>query len=240
MPLPKSTRLYVVVATLLTAGCATMRVEPDAFEPLDERAAARALGEIAAATSGWHLVKFVMDCRIDMPATATHEAVTETFTATCVWEPGARLRVRVRRYRVSVADILFDGQRWYVTDEINQRVYRTRAVGHVRVARIPRVFLRQLQFLPHGWINPLEPYQVAASPHAYRLETATDLFTRRMIVPRGSPLPSEFLITTPEGSAMYAAVSPPDTHLAPHAAMFQPLTSGYELYDLDTGERVAP
>jgi len=233
--------IWLAAAVLLVcAGCATAPVGRGVFEPLGPRETARALAEIAAGTTGWQLVKYTMECRFDLPETRTHEAATEQFTATCVWEPGGRLRLRARRFRLSVADVLFDGMHWYVTDEMNQRAYRTRSIARVRVARIPRVFFRQLQQLPHGWINYLEPYTVSASQDAYRLETVTDVFTRRMIVPRGSPLPSEVMITTPDGSAFSADISAPDTQVMPHAAMFEPLIAGYEFYDLDTGERLSP
>jgi|GEM_PF-1302305 len=234
-------KLWLAAALLLgCAGCATAPVERGVFEPLSPHESARALAQIAAGTTGWQLVKYTMDCRFDLPETSTDKAATEQFTATCVWEPGGRLRLRARRFRLSVADVLFDGTHWYVTDEMNQRAYRTRNIARVRMARIPRVFFRQLQQLPHGWINYLEPYTVSASPDAYRLETVTDVFTRRMIVPRGSPLPSELIITTPDGSALYADISAPDTQVTPHAAMFEPLIAGYEFYDLDTGERLSP
>lgn len=228
------------LAGLVCVGCTTAPVGSGAFQPLSERAAERVLAEIAGATSGWQLVKYRMDCRVELPATSTRAAATETFTATCVWEPGRRLRLRVRRFRMSVADVLFDGKHWYFTDEVNQRAYRTRAIGRVRVATIPRVFFRQLQHLPDGWINPLEPHNVAEAAQAYRVETITDVFSRWMIFPRGAPVPSEVMLTTPNGSALYAALSAPDTNVSPHAAMFVPNIAGYECYDLDTGERLTP
>ncbi|MCX7846639.1 MAG: hypothetical protein N2595_01195 [bacterium] len=232
--------LCLVAAGLLLTGCAALRETPEGFAPLDEREAARVLAQLAAATNGWQLVKFTMACRVDLPETDTHKARTQNFTATCVWEPGARLRFRVRRYQLTVADILYDGTNWYVTDEVHQRVYRTGQLGRVRIADIPRVFFRQLEQLPQGWITPLESYTVAASPSAYRLETITDIFTRQMIFPRRSPLPSEVMMSTPQGSAIYATLSPPDLTVTPHAAMFLPMTTGYEYYDLDRGERLGP
>ncbi len=224
---------------LLLAGCASIPRGDDGFAVLDDAEAHTTLAAIAAGTNGWRLVKYTLDCRFEVPETATHEAASEHVTATCVWEPGNRLRLRARRYRVSVADVLFDGSHWYFTDELNQRAYRTRHIARVRVQNIPRIFFRQLQQMPHGWINPQDPHRVAVAADAYRVETQTDAFTRRMIFPRDAALPSEVAITTPDGGAFHAALSAPDLSVTAHAAMFVPFTSGYEFYDLDTGERIS-
>jgi len=218
------------VCCLFTA-CAAIRTTEQVFTPLDGKAAREAFAHISAATGGWETAK----CKLHLSVVTHEDGDNETYSAraVCLWQPGKAVRVRVYYLMGAVADLLYDGKRWYLTDEQNGRVYICRRIDGVRMTNVPDEFFTQMQRLPGSWLPVFRPEMaVAAGESAYRIEETGDWGKRVLIFPFGSALPSELRIETRDGSALTATFAKPDTNITANAAMFKPMLEGYEAVDI--------
>ena len=217
------------------AGCSWFRGGAPEFTALPKPEARAILCRIAAETAAWHAVKFKFDCEFVMIPTAG-KPESQRAGATCLWMPGRALRVRLSRLGMSVADILFDGRRWYLTDEAEGVVYVCNRIDGVQSGSIQHAFLAYLQTMPNGWwAAPDDTLDVAANGAAYRIIERRAGAVCTSIFPAEAAIPSEIRIAAPDGAAFTAWLGAPDTNATVRAVTFTPALAGYEVHDSDAG-----
>jgi hypothetical protein len=245
MPLPqppqpwlRSTRIMCGAALLLMlalAGCETLTVSDDGFVSLDDAAAAQTLRGIARATSGWQTVKVKLACTFVMQREG--DLHTETAAGICLWRPGRALRVRFSKLGMSVAEVLYNGRFWFITDEPGGTIYVCRRIERARMPGIPAVFFQQLQTMPQGWLAGLAPAAaVAESDAAIRIIDRPRGARRTLIFPKGAGMPSRVDLVADDGSAFRATLAAPNPRFVATAATFAPTLGAYAIYDLDRRE----
>jgi len=223
-----------LLGLLALAGCETLSFSEDAFTRLDDADAARVLRTIAGATSAWQTVKVKLDCTFVMLQSGTLRK--ETANGVCLWQPGRVLRVRFYKLGLSVADVLYNGRFWFITDELGGTISVCRRIDYVVMPGIPRVFFQQLQGMPHGWLAGLSAdAEVAESAAAVRITDRPRGATRTLIFPKGAGMPSLVELKTADGNEFRAALGTPDTHFAATPKTFVPTLGRYAIYDLDRG-----
>jgi len=228
--------LWVValLSVVLLAGCETLSFSEDAFTRLDDADAARVLRTIARATSTWQTVKVKLDCTFVMMQNGT--ARRETANGVCLWRPGRVLRVRFYKLGLSIADVLYNGRFWFITDEPGGTISVCRRLDNVSMPGIPHVFFQQLQGMPQGWLAGLSADAIVAeSVAAVRITDRPRGATRTLIFPKGSGMPSLVELKTADGNEFRAALGTPDTHFAATPKTFVPTLGQYAIYDLDRG-----
>jgi hypothetical protein len=226
------TRIIIILSCCLLAGCAWLNPKPDAFVRLNPAQARHMLRQISSETNGLRAVK----CRGDITLTVMKNNEPEITKADVLylWLPGRALRVRIKYFNVTVLSILYDGNRWYLADDMNTMVSVCSRVDQVYSKTVPHAFFVQLQQLPDGWITRMHDNStVAVNEYAIRVETLTDQFSQVLIFPKGSPLPSEARLEMKDGSTLSALLHAPVTNLAINPAMFTPRFDGYEVQYLD-------
>lgn len=224
--------VVVILVCLWAAGCAWWKPAPDEFMPLNPAQSRRELDRIVSATNGLQVVK----CKGDVLFTVIAQGEPETRNADLLylWQPGRKLRARVKYFGVTVLSVLYDGKVWYLSDDMNNTVLTCSRVDRVYSDAIPHAFFIQLQQLPGGWINQLHDRgTVAANEYACRIKTKTDTFTQLLIFPRGSAIPSEAQLELDDGSSLSAVFAAPVTNLTIRPEMFAPHFDGYTIRNLD-------
>jgi len=223
-----------LLGLLTLAGCETLSFSEDAFTRLDDADAAQALRTIARATSTWQTVKVKLDCTFVMLQNGTLRR--ETASGVCLWRPGRVLRVRFYKLGLSVADVLYNGRFWFITDELGGTISVCRRIDYVIMPGIPQVFFQQLQGMPQGWLAGLSPdAEVAESVGAVRITDKPRGATRTLIFPKGAGMPSLVELKTADGNEFRATLGTPDPHFAATPKTFVPTLGRYAIYDLDRG-----
>ena len=213
-------------------GCALFTTYPDEFTPLTASQARSALRDIVAATNGCMLIKTKADAVFSYVENG--EKKTRSVDILYLWKPGAALRTRIKYLGNPILSVLFDGERWYLTDEINNHVTVCSDIGKIRSSDVPDLFFKQLARLPSGWIHPdVDSYAVARNEYACRVSSAADGIAQELIFPVGSPVPSQARISTDDGTTVKAEFSAPITNMALTAATFAPQLDGYTVKHLD-------
>ncbi len=224
--------LTSAIVCLEFSGCALFKTYPDEFTPLTASQARSALRDIVASTNGCTLIKTKADAVFSY--TENGEEKTRSVDILYLWKPGAALRARVKYLGNPILSVLFDGDRWYLTDEINNHVTVCPDIGKIRSRDVPELFFKQIARLPSGWIQPdADSYAVARNEYAFRVSSAADGIAQELIFPNGSPVPSHARISTDDGTTVKAEFSAPITNMAFSAATFAPQLDGYTVKYLD-------
>lgn len=234
-PWPDAALSHCIAACALgifLTGCAWFQPNESSFTKLEPGAARAAFDRIAAATSGWHAAKFSFDCTFTAKTSdgeATHRA-----SADCIWMPSTALRVRLTRLGFTVADIIYDGKRWYLSDEGASIVYICNRVDRIRVGNVQTAFLAYLQTTPNGWLpQSFENVEVAGNRDAVRFIENAQGARRTSIFPLGSATPSDVRIEAHDGATFTAKLSAPNTNVVIRPITFKPALAGYQVHDLD-------
>ena len=215
----------------MITGCAVFTPRVDSFTPLTAKQSRAALEEIAAATNGSTLIKM----RADAVFTWLEDNREQSRGADILylWQPGAALRARIKYLGNPIVSILYDGEQWFLTDEINNQIVICTNLGAVSSPVIPALFFEQLADLPHGWVQPdKHSYTVARNQYAYRVTSTSEGIARELIFPVGSAVPSNVRISTDDGSTITAEFSTPVTSMERTAATFAPQLDGYTVKHL--------
>ncbi len=114
-------KIGVFGLALFLSGCATFQSRPESFTQLDKPKAEKALADIAAASEKFETLKFKM--KFSVSAVVENKKETYNPKARCLWNPQKKLlRVRISYLTVTLIDLLFTGEKWYITDEQNSKV----------------------------------------------------------------------------------------------------------------------
>jgi len=134
----------------------------------------------------------------------------------------------------TIADILFDGNKWYITDEPNATIYITKRIDTIRVAGFPRSFFVQMQRLPSTWLPPNgENIRIGENENSYQIKKQNYKEKFEWIFQLNSAFPSEMKIETENNGSLYAVFSKEETNLTFRTGMFKPTLEGYKVIRMD-------
>ena len=229
----RNLKLGVFTLSFFLLGCTTFQPRPDAFTPLDKLEATKALESISSSSEGLGTAKFKMK----FSATAFVDGKKEKYNANarCLWDPQKhKLRIRVYYLAVTLADLLYTGTQWYVTDENGSKVYICKRIDRVRINNVPQDFLRLLEKVPESWIpENKDIVSVAEAENIYKLNWQQKSSEIEMLFPIGSPVPSELIIESEDGTSFSSMISNPNTNFNFSSAMFKPTLEGYEVIKIE-------
>lgn len=220
---------WLLALILVLGGCAPFQPRPVVFTPLEKPEAEKALSSISSSSINFPPSKFKM--KISVSAIVDDKKENHTANARCLWNPREKkLRVRIYFLAVTIADLLYTGENWYITDENNSKVYICKRIDHVTIKNVPQDFLQLLEKVPESWM-PENKYNisVAENENIYQLKWKQNSSNVEMLFPFESPVPSEINIESEDGTTFSSLISKPQTNFTVSSAMFSPQLEGYEV-----------
>ena len=214
---------------LFLSGCATFLSRPESFTLLDKHEAEKALANIAAASEKFETLKFKM--KLSVTAVVENKKETHNPKARCLWNPQKKLlRVRISYLTITLIDLLFTGEKWYITDEQNSKVAICKNVDQIIIKNVPQDFLRLLEKIPESWIpKNRNDILVAENKNIFKLNWKQSDSDIEMLFPFESPTPSELNLKSENGTTLSALISTPQTNFNFSPIMFTPKLDGYEV-----------
>ncbi|RLD10624.1 MAG: hypothetical protein DRI44_05585 [Chlamydiae bacterium] len=230
MKILKSSALILI---FIFAGCAGVNVSHQAFKPINTKENQRILKKIQNNTNGWKLAK----CKIKLSISTNVNGDRKKYNvrAICLWQPGKKIRMRISHILAgTIADILFDGEKWYITDEQNARIYITKRIDTISISGFPRNFFAQMQRLPQTWLPANNKnLRIGENENSYKLINNSYSADIEWIFYHNSAFPSELKIITTNNGNLLAAFECPDTNVIFRAGAFNPTFEGYEIREMD-------
>ncbi len=225
--------VVLLIPLLLFTGCAGMNVSQQIFTPVAQNENPEILNKIQENTKNFQLAK----CKIQLSISTDLNGDKKDYNAraVCLWQPGKKIRMRISHILAgTIADILFDGKIWYITDEQNDKIYISKRIDTIRVAGFPGSFFIQMQRLPETWL-PANSGNIAIgeNDNSYQIKSQKSGEEFEWIFQRSSAFPSEMKIETENSGSLIAAFSAPETNLTFRSQMFKPILSDYEMIQLD-------
>ena len=222
-------KIGVFGLALFLSGCATFQSRPESFTQLDKPKAEKALADIAAASEKFETLKFKM--KFSVSAVVENKKETYNPKARCLWNPQKKLlRVRISYLTVTLIDLLFTGEKWYITDEQNSKVAVCKKVDQIVIQNVPQDFLRLLERVPESWIpENRNNILVAENKNIFKLNWKQGDSDIEMLFPFESPTPSELNLKSKNGTTLSALISTPQTNFNFSPIMFTPKLDGYEV-----------
>ena len=152
-----------------------------------------------------------------------------------MWQPGKKIRMRISHILAgTISDILFNGDKWYITDEENAKIYVTKRIDTIRINGFPSSFFKQMQRLPETWLPPNdENIRIGKNENSYQIINRSYFADLEWIFSYNSAFPSELKIDTINNGSLSAAFSKPETNLSYRSQMFKPVFEGYEVIKVD-------
>jgi hypothetical protein len=225
----KKLKFVVFYLALFLSGCATFLSRPESFTQLNKPKSKKALADIVATSENFGTIKFKMKFSV----TAIVENKKETYNpkARCLWNPQKKLlRVRIYYLTVTLIDLLYTGEKWYITDEQNSKVAVCKKIDQITIKDVPQEFLRLLERVPESWIpKNKDKISVAENKNIIKLNWKQGNSNFEMLFPLGSPTPSELNIKSENGASLSALISTAQTNFNFSPIMFTPKLEGYEV-----------
>jgi len=225
--------LSTLISTLLLVGCASVDVSQQTFNPIDEKENPAVLERIQKNAKNFQIGK----CKIKLSVSTNLNENEKKYKAraVCLWQPGKKIRMRISHILAgTITDILFDGKKWYITDESNARIYITKRIDTIRIAGFPGSFFMQMQRLPETWLPPNgKNIKIGKSDNFYQIKSQNFEEKFEWIFQLSSAFPSEMKIETENNGSLYAVFSTPETNLVARSKMFKPVFEGYEIQILE-------
>ncbi len=214
---------------LFLSGCATFLSRPESFTQLDKQKAEKALADIEAASEKFGTLKFKM--KFSVSSIIENKKQNYNPKARCLWNPQKKLlRVRIYYLTVTLIDLLYTGEKWYITDEQNSKVAVCKRVDQIIIKDVPQDFLRLLERVPESWIpENKNNILVAENKNIFKLNWKQGDSDIEMLFPFESPTPSELNIRSENGTTLSALISTPQTNFNFSPIMFTPKLDGYEV-----------
>ncbi len=223
--------LSALILAFLFAGCASVDVSQQAFNPIDEKENPAVLERIQKNTNNFQIGK----CKIKLFISTNLNGNEKKYNAraVCLWQPGKKIRMRISHILAgTISDILFDGKKWYITDEQNALIYVTKRIDTIRIAGFPGSFFTQMQRLPSTWLPPDgENIKIGKNENSYQIINRSYSADIEWIFPFNSAFPSELKINTTNNGSLSAAFSKAETNINQTARMFKPMLEGYKVID---------
>jgi len=221
--------LSTLILVLLFAGCAGVDISRQPFKPVDKEENQQILKKIQKNTNGWNIAK----CKIKLSVSTNINGDEDKYNAraVCLWQPDKKIRMRISHILAgTIADILFDGKKWYLTDESNAKIYICDRIDTLRISGFPGSFFLQMQRLPKTWLPANDnSVEIGISDKFYQIKSQNSGEKFEWIFYKNSAFPSEMKIETENNGSLYAAFSKPETNFPPRAGMFKPTLEGYEI-----------
>lgn len=147
-----------------------------------------------------------------------------------LWAPGDALRVRLRRYGMTVGELLYDGNTWFLADDMAGVVYITPYIHLVRMQDIPPSFFTTLADVPaRGWLPPLyADVAYAEEEGVYRFTWQNNGTAYAVYFHPETPLPLAADIDDIAGGTLRMTFSDIRTNLTRDARTFAPRYDRYE------------
>ena len=214
---------------LLLAGCAYFQPRPESFKQLDKPKSEKALSAISASSENYGTLKFKM--KFSVTAIVDNKKKTYNPKARCLWNPQKKLlRLRIYYLTVTLVDLLYTGEKWYITDEQNSKVAVCKKVDQIIIKDVPQDFLKLLERVPESWIpENKNNILVAENENVFKLNWKQGDSDIEMLFPFESPTPSELNIRSENGTTLSALISTPQTNFNFSPIMFTPKLDGYEV-----------
>ena len=220
-----------LILAFLFVGCASVDVSQQTFNPIDEKEKSTVLEKIQKNTNNFQIGK----CKIKLSVSTNLNGNEKKYNAraVCLWQPGKKIRMRISHILAgTISDILFDGEKWYITDEQNAKIYITKRIDTIRIAGFPGSFFTQMQRLPSTWLPPDgKNIRIGKNENSYQIINRSYSADIEWIFQLNSAFPSQMKIETENNGSLYAAFSKPDTNLTVRSKMFKPMLEGYEVMD---------
>jgi len=222
-------RIVFLGLFLFLSSCATFQKRPESFSQLDKLNSEKALVAIAAASKNFGTLKFKM--KLSVGTVVENKKETHNPKARCLWNPQKKLmRVRIYYLAITLIDLLYTGEKWYITDEQNSKVVVCKSVDQIVIKDVPQDFLRLLERVPESWIpENRNDILVAENNNIFKLNWKQRNSDIEMLFPFESPIPSELNIKSKNGTSLSALISTPQTNFNFSPIMFMPRLDGYEV-----------
>ncbi len=227
----KNLNFVVFFLILFLSGCATFMSRPESFIQLDKPKTEKALADIVAASENFGTLKFKM--KLSVTAVVENKKETYNSKARCLWNPQKKLlRVRIYYLAITLVDLLYTGEKWYITDEQNSKVAVCKNVDQIVIKDVPQDFLKLLEKIPESWIpKNRNDILVAENKNIFKLNWKQGNSDIEMLFPFESPTPSELNVKSENGTTLSALISTPQTNFNFLPIMFTPKLDGYEVIE---------
>ncbi len=223
--------LSTLILAFLFAGCASVDVGHQTFKPINKNENPVVLEKIQKNTNNFKIAK----CKIKLSISTNINGDNKNYNAraVCLWQPNKKIRLRISHILAgTISDILFDGKKWYITDEQNSLIYITKRIDTIRVAGFPVGFFSQMQRLPETWLPANgENIRIGKNDNSYQIKSQNSEEKFEWIFHLNSAFPSQLKIETDNNGSLFAAFSKPDTNLMYRSQMFKPVLEGYKVID---------
>jgi len=223
----------ISISLLFFTGCAGINVNQRAFTPIAQKENSAILKKLQEKAKKIQLGK----CKLKLYISTNLDGNKKNYNAraVCLWQPGKKIRMRISHILAgTIADILFDGKIWYITDEQNGKIYISKRIDTIRIAGFPDSFFIQMQRLPETWLPANgSNITIGENENSYQIRSQKSGEEFDWIFQRSSAFPSEMKIETGNNGTLIAAFSAPETNILFRAGMFKPILNDYEMIKLD-------
>ena len=219
----------VLILILLLAGCSGVDISEQIFNPINKKENKVVLQKIQENINNFQIAK----CKIRLSISTNINGDNNNYNAraVCLWQPNKKIRLRISHVLAgTISDILFDGDKWYITDEQNSLVYITKKIDTIRVAGFPAGFFTQIQRLPETWL-PVngDNIKIGKNDNSYQIKSQNSEEKFEWIFHLNSAFPSQLKVETDNNGSLFAAFSKPTTNLTYRSQMFKPVFEGYKV-----------
>ena len=219
----------VLISILLLAGCSGMYINEQTFNSINKKENPVVLQKIQDNIDSFKIAK----CKIKLSVSTNINGDNKNYNAraVCLWQPNKKIRLRISHILAgTISDILFDGDKWYITDEQNSLIYVTKRIDTIRVAGFPAGFFSQMQRLPETWLPPDgKNIKIGKNDYSYQIKSQNSEEKIEWIFHLNSAFPSQLKIETENNGSLFAAFSKPETNLMYRSQMFKPVFEGYKV-----------
>ena len=221
--------IFFSLLIIFFAGCSGVEIKKQDYESVSSDKIPEIFRKIQKNSEKFSIAK----CKINFSVSIVNNQKEKNYNARaiCLWQPNEKIRMRISHILAgTMADILFDGENWYITDEQNAKVYVVKKIDTIRVAGFPKSFFEQMQQLPRTWLPPVKNgITLSKNETSYQILMKNKNESFEWIFPFDSALPSSMQINTVNSGKLVAVFERPETNITYNSKMFEPVLDGYKV-----------
>lgn len=224
-------KTFLTSLALLLCVCLTQcAVTPEtrSFSPVDSENGYTVRKECIRSAQKSNIIRTDIDVEWIIPGNENENI--GSLATTCLWNPGKALRLRLRRYGLTVGELLYNGEYWFLADDLEGDVFIIRNIADLRVNGIPPYFLTTLAYVPfRGWFPPPNArVAVADDVDIYRFTWWDSTLQYAAYFHRAAPVPEYAEIRDINGAILFLRFSNMQTGIIQNTSMFAPRYDNYE------------
>jgi len=221
--------IFCFLLLIFFTGCSGVEINEQIFTPVSSEKFPEVLKKIQTNSRNISVAK----CKIKFSVSINDNQKTKNYNAraVCLWQPNKKIRMRISHILAgTIADILFDGKNWYITDEQSAKIYVVKRIDTIRVSGFPKSFFTQMQRLPETWLPPIKSdIKIGENENSYQIILKNKNESFEWIFPLNSAFPSSMKINTTNNGNLIAVFERAETNFIANSIMFKPMLDGYKV-----------